>query len=75
MRSGDLNRLFGALGGDVRSLVTLLRTLEYGGPKFILEFSTMVQGNPGHDKALTHFVYNSSSIMGFSVKSYIYGKL
>ncbi len=35
---------------------------------FILEFSTMVQGNPGHDKAPSHSVYISSSTMGISVE-------
>src|SRR5258708_31864119 len=62
-------------GGDVRLLLTLPGTLEQGGPRFILEFSTMVQGNPGHDKASSHFVYISSSTMGILDKLYTYGKL
>src|SRR5258708_8378506 len=61
IRSGALNRPSGGPGGDVRVLSTLPGTLEKGGPSFILEFSTGVQSNPGHDKAQSYFVNISPS--------------
>ncbi len=51
MISGGLNRPPGGLGGDMRVLTTLPGTLEKGGLGFILEFTIIVHGNPGHDKA------------------------
>src|SRR5260221_3594610 len=75
MRSGVLNRPSGGSGGDMRVLSTLPGTLEKGGPSFILEFTTIVQGNPGHDKAPSYSVYNSPSTIRNSAKLNIYGKL
>ena len=49
--SGGPNRPSGGQGSDVRVLTTFPGTLEKGGPSIILEFSSIVQGNPGHDKA------------------------
>jgi len=59
----------------VRVLSTLPVTLAKGGLSFILEFSTGVQSNPGHDKAQPYFVYISPSTIGISAKLDIYGKL
>ncbi len=50
---------------DMQVLLTLSGTLEKGGPTIILEFSTEVQGNPGHDKAQSYFIYISPSQYGF----------
>src|SRR5258706_7990607 len=75
MRSGVLNRTSGGPGGDVRVLSTLPGTLEKGGPSFILEFSTGVQSNLGHDKAQSYFIYISPSTIWILVKHDIYGKL
>src|SRR5260221_9877640 len=72
---GVLNRPSGGPGGDVRVLPTLPGTLEKGGPSFILEFSTGVQSNLGHDKAQSYFVYISHSMIWISAKRDIYGKL
>ena len=66
--SGGPNRPSGGLGGDVRVLTMLPGTLEKGGPGFILEFTVKVHGNPGHDKAQSHFVYNSPSTIPILVK-------
>ena len=68
MRSGDSNRPSGGPGSDVRLLSTLPGTLEKGGPSIKLEISSIVQENPGHDKALSHFVYNSPSTIWNLVK-------
>ena len=68
MISGGPNRPSGGPGGDVRALATLPGTLEKGGLSIILEFSGIVQENPGHDKALSHFVYNSLSTIWNLVK-------
>ncbi len=54
---------------------TLPGTLEKGGPTIILEFSTGVQSNLGHDKAQPYFVYISPSTIWISAKRDIYGKL
>ena len=70
-----MNKPSGGPGGDVRVHSTLPGTLEKGGPSFILEFSTGVQSNPGHDKAPSYFVYISPSTIRISVKLDIYGKL
>jgi len=75
MRSRDPNRPSGGPGGDVRVLTTLSGTQEKGGPGFILEFTIKVHGNPGHDKAQSHFVYYSPSTMPILVKLGTYGKL
>src|SRR6266436_6307438 len=75
IRSGALNRPSGGPGGDVRIPSTLPGTLEKGGPSFILEFSTGVQSNLGHDKAKSYFVYISPSMIWISAKRDIYGKL
>ena len=75
MRSGDPNRPSGGPGGDVRLLSTLLGTLEKGGPSIKLEFSTTVQGNPGHDKAQSHSVYFSFSTIRILAKLGTCGKL
>ncbi len=75
MRSGDPNRPSGGPGGNLRLLSTLPGTLEKGGPTIILEFSGIVQENLGHDKAPSHFVYNSPSTIWNSVKLGTYGKL
>ena len=75
MISRDPNRPSGGPGGDVRVLTTLPGTLEKGGPGFILEFTIKVHGNPGHDKAQSHFVYNSPSTIPILVKLGTYGKL
>ena len=73
--SGGPNRPSGGPGGDVRVLTTFPGTLEKGGPGFILEFTIKVHGNPGHDKAQSHFVYYSPSTMPILVKLGTYGKL
>ncbi len=75
MRSGGPNRPSGGPGGDVRVLTTLPGTLEKGGPSIILKFSIIVQGNLGHDKAPSHFIYNSPSIIWNSAKLGTDGKL
>jgi len=75
MRSRDPNRHSGGPGGDVRVLTTLSGTLEKGGPGFILEFTIKVHGNLGHDKAQSHFIYNSPSTIPILVKLGTYGKL
>src|SRR5258708_9499792 len=75
MRAGVLNSPSGGPGGDVRVLLTLSGTLEKGGPSFILEFSTGVQSNLGHDKAQSYFVYISPSTIWISAKRDIYRKL
>jgi len=75
MRSRDPNRPSGGPGGDVRVLTTLSGTQEKGGPGFILEFTIKVHGNPGHDKAQSHFVYYSPSTMSILVGLGTYGKL
>ncbi len=56
-------------------LSTLPGTLEKGGPSIILEFSTTVQGNLGHDKAQSYFVYISPSTLWMLVEFGIHGKL
>ncbi len=43
----------------MRVHTTFPGTLEKGGPGFILEFTIIVHGNLGHDKAQSHFVYFS----------------
>ena len=68
MISGGPNRPSGGPGGDVRALATLLGTLDKGGLSIILEFSGIVQENPGHDKAPSHFAYNSPSTIWNLVK-------
>src|SRR6266481_5810942 len=75
IESGVLNRPSGGPGGDVRVLSTLPGTLEKGGSSFILEFSTGVQSNPGHDKAQSYFVNISPSTIWISAKRDIYGRL
>src|SRR5258708_17481089 len=75
IESGVLNRHSGGLGGDVWVLSMLPRTLEKGGPSIILEFSTTVQGNLGHDKAQSYFVYISPFTIWISAKRDVYGKL
>ncbi len=70
-----MNRHSGGLGGDVRVLSTFPRTLEKGGSSIILEFSTTVQGNLGHDKAQSYFVYISPSTIRISAKFDINGRL
>ncbi len=59
MISGGPNRPSGGPGGDVRVLTTLPGTLEKGGPSFVSEFTIIVHGNLGHDKAQSHFIYIS----------------
>jgi len=73
--SGGPSRPSGGPGGDVRVLTTLPGTPEKGGPGFILEFTIKVHGNLGHDKAQSHFVYNSPSTIPILVKLGTYGKL
>ena len=68
MISGDPNRPSGGPGGDMRALTTFPGTLEKGGLSIILEFSGIVEENPGHDKAPSHFVYNSPSTIWNLVK-------
>src|SRR5258708_24272769 len=51
----------GGPGGNVWALATLPGTQEKGGLSIILEFSGIVQENLGHDKAPSHFIYNSPS--------------
>ncbi len=68
MISGGPNRPSGGPGGDVRVPTTFPGTLEKGGPGFILEFTTKVCGNLGHDKAQSHFVYNSPSTIWILAK-------
>src|SRR5258705_13118864 len=75
MMSGGPNRPSGGPGGDVRVLTTLQGTLEKGGPSFVSEFTIKVHGNPGHDKAQSHFVYISPSTIRISAKLDIHGKL
>ena len=75
MRSRDRNRLTGGPGGDERLHTTFPDTLEKGGPGFILEFTVKVHGNPGHNKAQSHFVYNSPFTIPILVKLGTYGKL
>ena len=75
MISGDPNRPSGGPGGDVRVLTMLPGTLEKGGLSIILEFSDIVQENPGHDKVPSHFVYNSPSTIWNLVKLGTYEKL
>ena len=75
MRPGVPNRPSGGPCGYVRVLSTFPGTLEKGGPSFILEFTTTVQGNPGHDKAPSYSVYNSPSTIRNSAKPDIDGKL
>src|SRR5258705_9605676 len=75
MRSGVLKRSPGGLGSDVQVLSAFPGTLEKGGPSFILEFTTIVQGNLGYDKAQSHFIYNSPSTIRNSANLDIYGKL
>src|SRR5258706_1389600 len=75
MRSGVLNRPSGGLGSNLQVLSMLPGTLEKGGPSFILEFSTGVQSNPGHDKAQSYFVNIPPSTIWISAKRDIYGKL
>src|SRR5258708_15578585 len=67
MRSGDPNRPSGGRGGDVRLLSTLPGTLEKGGPSIILEFSGIVQENPGHDKA--HPVSSITLLPQYGIRS------
>ncbi len=52
----------------MRVLSTLPGTLEKGGPSIILEFSTTVQGNLGHDKAQSYFIYISPSTIQILAK-------
>src|SRR5258707_15829325 len=68
MMSGGPNRPSGGPDGGVRVLTTLPGTLEKRGPGFILEFTIKVHGNPDHDKAQSHFVYNSPSTIPILVK-------
>src|SRR5258708_5926351 len=75
MRSGGPNRPSGGPGGDVRVHTTFPGTLEKGGPGFILEFTIIVHGNPGHDKAQSHFVHISPPTIRIPTKHDIYGKL
>ena len=75
MGSGDSNRPSGGPGSDVRAHSTLPGTLEKGGPSIILEFSSIVQGNPGHDKAKSHFVCFSPSTIPILVRLGTCGKL
>src|SRR5258708_37707513 len=75
IESGVLNRHSGGPGGDMRVLSTLPGALEKGGPSFILEFSTGVQSNPGHDKAQSYFVNISPSTIWIEAKRDINGKL
>ena len=75
MRSGGPNRPSGGPGGDVRVHTTLPGTLEKGGPGFILEFTIIVHGNPGHDKVQSHFVHISPLTVWIPTKLDIYGKL
>ena len=63
MRVGNLNRPSGGPGSGVRLLMMLPGALEEGGPGFILEFLIKVHGNPGHDKAQSHFIYFSPTTM------------
>ncbi len=56
-------------------LSTFPGTLEKGGPSIKLEFSTTVQGNQGHDKAQSHFVYFSPSTIRILAKLGTYRKL
>ena len=75
MRAGDLNRSSGGPGGEARLLTMLPGTLEEGGLGFILEFPILVHGNPGHDKAQSHFVYFSLPTMPNWTKLGTDGKL
>src|SRR5260370_223532 len=56
-------------------ILTVVGSVEEGGPSFILEFSTGVQSNLGHDNAQSYFVYISPSTIWISAKCDIYGKL
>ena len=75
MGSGPLNKPPGGLGSDVQIILTFPGTLKKGGTTIILEFSTGVQRNPGHDKAQSYFVYISPSTLWILAKFDIHGKL
>ena len=75
MISGGPNRPSGGPGGDMQALTMLPGTLEKVGLSIILEFSGIIQENLGHDKAPSHFVYNSPSTIWNLVKLGTYEKL
>src|SRR5258708_14643449 len=75
MISGGPNRPSGGPDGDVRALATFPGTLGKGGLSIILEFSGIVQENPGHDKPPSHFVYNSPSTIWNLLKLRTYENL